>query len=154
MSKSLELRVPPLALLVVFAVAMAALAYALPAAQVEIPAKSLVAISLVVAGCIVAAAGVIAFRRHETTVNPLTPEQSSALVTTGIYRFSRNPMYLGFLLILAGWSVWLANWVAALLLPGFVVYMNKFQIEPEERVLKEKFAPQFAGYAKGVRRWL
>ena len=63
-------------------------------------------------------------------------------------------MYLGFLLILAGWSVWLANWVAALLLPVFVVYMNKFQIEPEERVLKEKFAPQFASYAKGVRRWL
>lgn len=152
--RSLELRVPPLVLLAAFAVGMAIAAYALPAAKVDIPGKSVVVTAFAGAGLLVAVAGVVAFRRSKTTVNPLTPDQSSSLVTTGIYHFSRNPMYLGFLLILAGWSVWLANWVAALLLPAFVVYMNKFQIEPEERVLQEKFAPQFASYAKGVRRWL
>jgi protein-S-isoprenylcysteine O-methyltransferase Ste14 len=152
--RSLELRIPPLALLAACAIGMTVAAYALPAARVDVPAKPFLAIAFASAGVMVAVAGVVAFRRSKTTVNPLTPDQSSSLVTTGIYHFSRNPMYLGFLLILAGWSVWLANWAAALFLPAFVVYMNKFQIEPEERVLKEKFGPQFAGYAKGVRRWL
>jgi protein-S-isoprenylcysteine O-methyltransferase Ste14 len=154
MTPDLELRVPPLAVLAALAVGMAIAAYALPTAQINIPAKLFLAAAFAAAGVVVAVAGVLAFRRSQTTVNQLTPDQSSALVTTGIYRYSRNPMYLGFLLILVGWSVWLANWAAALLLPVFVAYMNRFQIEPEERVLKEKFGPVFARYAQDVRRWL
>jgi protein-S-isoprenylcysteine O-methyltransferase Ste14 len=63
-------------------------------------------------------------------------------------------MYLGFLLVLAGWCVYLTNWASALLLPAFVAYMNRFQIQPEERALSARFGHQFAGYAKTVRRWL
>jgi protein-S-isoprenylcysteine O-methyltransferase Ste14 len=84
----------------------------------------------------------------------VTPQQSSSLVATGIYRFSRNPMYPGFLLALLGWSVYLANWIAALLLPVFVVYMNRFQIQPEGRALLQKFGAQFSEYAAAVRRSL
>jgi len=149
----LELRVPPVALTLVFAASMAAIAYLVPAAF-SLPARTLLGACLALAGGVVALAGVVAFRRHATTVNPFTPEQSSSLVATGVYRFSRNPMYLGFLLALLGWCLFLANWVAALLLPLFVAYMNRFQIGPEERALAQRFGPQFTAYAKGVRRWL
>ena len=151
--RSLELRIPPVALLIIFAAVMAVLAYAVPA-SVSVPERLTVAVVLVVAGALVALAGVVAFRRHKTTVNPFTPEQSSSLVATGIYRFSRNPMYLGFMLALVGWCAYLANWVSALLLPVFVAYLNRFQIQPEERALKERFGQQFLAYSQSVRRWL
>lgn len=149
----LELRIPPVALVVIFAAAMAALAYAAPA-EILVPGKLLVAVVLVLAGALVSLAGVVAFRRQKTTVNPFTPEQSSSLVGAGIYRFSRNPMYLGFFLALLGWCFYLANWASALLLPVFVAYMNKFQIQPEERALSERFGPEFVAYSRSVRRWL
>jgi protein-S-isoprenylcysteine O-methyltransferase Ste14 len=151
--RTLELRIPPLALVAIVAAGMAILAYAAPASA-EVPARLVVALALVLAGALVAAAGVVAFRRHKTTVNPFTPDQSSSLVTMGVYRFSRNPMYLGFLLALAGWAVYLASWPAALWLPAFVLYMNRFQIQPEERALLERFGQQFVTYSKTTRRWL
>lgn len=150
---SLELRIPPVAVVAIFAALMASVAVMVPAALV-IPARLPLAAALVVAGALVALAGVAAFRRHQTTVNPLAPQQASSLVSSGIYRVSRNPMYVGFLLALAGWGVFLSNWAAALLLPMFVVYMNRFQIAPEERALREKFGPAFSAYASTVRRWL
>jgi protein-S-isoprenylcysteine O-methyltransferase Ste14 len=133
---------------------MAAIAHGLPGATVFIPARLPLAIGFVVAGGFVALAGVHAFRQNRTTVNPLTPEQSSSLVTSGVYRFSRNPMYLGFLLALAGWCVYLGNWASALLLPVFVACINRFQIAPEERALRAQFGPRFTMYASTVRRWL
>lgn len=151
--QSIELRVPPVVVVIVFGAAMAALAWAVPA-PVPLPARYAVAALLGGAGVSVALAGVAAFRRHRTTVNPLTPGQSSALVASGIYRHTRNPMYLGFLLVLLGWWACLANWAPTLLLPAFVVYMNRFQIEPEERALAQKFPAQFAAYSKSVRRWV
>lgn len=132
---------------------MAGIAYLLPAA-VPVPARRIVAALLVLAGVLVAVAGLLAFRRQKTTVNPFTPGLSSSLVAMGIYRFSRNPMYLGFLLVLLGWCAYLANWVSALLLPAFVAYMNRFQILPEERALTERFGSQFLAYCGSVRRWL
>lgn len=149
----LELRIPPAALVIIFGAGMAAIAYAIPA-PLDIPGKTSVAIVLVLMGALVALAGVMAFRRHKTTVNPLAPEQSTSLVATGVYRFSRNPMYLGFLLVLIGWCVYLASWASTLMLPAFMVYMNRFQIQPEERALANKFGQQFSRYSNSVRRWL
>lgn len=134
---------------------MAALAYAVPATvPVPLPARLGVAVFFALLGALVALAGVVAFRRHKTTVNPFTPEQSTSLVATGIYRLSRNPMYLGLLLALVGWSAYLANWASALVLPAFVAYMNRFQIQPEERALTERFGSRFLAYSRTVRRWL
>jgi len=113
-----------------------------------------IALALVALGGAVAFAGVIAFREKRTTVNPLTPGASSLVVSSGVYRVSRNPMYLGFLLALAGWAVYLSNAGAAMLLPVFVAYMTQFQIKPEERALLAKFGPGFAQYLSRVRRWL
>ncbi|MFP3361477.1 isoprenylcysteine carboxylmethyltransferase family protein, partial [Planococcus sp. SIMBA_143] len=74
-------------------------------------------------------------------------------VVSGIYRFTRNPMYLGFLLALAGWGVWLASLPALLWLGVYILFINRYQIIPEERILEEKFGPSFIAYRKQVRRW-
>ncbi|MFG6447937.1 methyltransferase family protein [Roseateles sp. BYS180W] len=132
---------------------MAVLAHTLPGV-VALPAKNAVALMLVLLGGVAAVAGVLAFGRHHTTVNPLRPDQSSTLVASGVYRLSRNPMYLGFLLVLAGWAVYLASVAAALMLPAFVIYMNRFQIAPEERALATLFGPEFETYKATTRRWL
>src|SRR5512134_1559904 len=133
---------------------MLGLAYAAPGLSLSPAAAPVIALALVASGATVACAGVIAFRQKRTTVNPLTPAASSSVVSSGVYRFSRNPMYLGFLLALAGWAVYLSNVAAALLLPAFVAYMSQYQIKPEERALLAKFGSEFAQYMSQVRRWL
>lgn len=156
----LELHVPPLLLVVIVAAAMFGVAVAWPSATLAIPAfagfavRLPIALALAALGGLVALAGAWAFRRHRTTVNPMTPERASALVTTGVYRHTRNPMYVGFVLLLAGWCVYLAHAGAALLLPAFAVYLNRYQIAPEERALAAKFGAEFERYAARVRRWL
>ena len=150
----LELKIPPLIVWLLFAGAMLGVAYAAPRLSFGLAGSSAVALALVALGVAVALAGVIAFRDKRTTVNPLTPSASSSVVSSGVYRVSRNPMYLGFLLALAGWAVYLSNVVAALLVPAFVAYMNQYQIKPEERALLAKFGSEFAQYMARVRRWL
>jgi protein-S-isoprenylcysteine O-methyltransferase Ste14 len=97
--------------------------------------------------------GVLTFRRAKTTVNPTTPAAASALVRTGVFRFTRNPMYLGLLLCLVAWAIFLSSVLALLSAPLFVVYMNRFQIAPEERALAALFGDSFAAYKRDVRRW-
>jgi len=152
--RSLELKLPPPVVAAAVAAAMAAAAYVLPAADLALPQRAKLAALLAAAGVLVAAAGVLGFHRHRTTVNPHTPERSTALVTSGIYRYTRNPMYLGLLLVLVGWAAWLANAASLPLLPVFVLYLNRYQIAPEERVLGERFGPAFSDYRAAVRRWL
>lgn len=150
----LELKIPPLLVWLVIAGAMFGVAYSAPSLSFTLPGSSAIALALVALGGAVAIAGVIAFRDKRTTVNPLTPSASSSVVSGGVYRVSRNPMYLGFLLALAGWAVYLSNAGAALLLPAFVAYMTQYQIRPEERALLAKFGSEYAQYASRVRRWL
>ena len=98
--------------------------------------------------------GVFAFRKSETTINPLKPEQASSLVLTGIYQKTRNPMYLGMLLILSALAIFLGSAVAFIGLPLFVLFMNKFQILPEEKALRNLFGQEFSDYLLSVRRWI
>jgi protein-S-isoprenylcysteine O-methyltransferase Ste14 len=112
------------------------------------------AASLVIIGCASCLAGVVSFKLAKTTVNPNKPEQASKLVTSGIYRISRNPMYLGFAFILAGWGVWLSSVWAMLGVVGFIGYLTLFQIMPEERALSKLFGDEFTAYKARVRRWL
>lgn len=151
--QALELRIPPLAVVLIAASLMALIAYLVPIG-VPIPAAELLAGVFVLTGALIAAAGVVAFRRNETTVNPFTPERSSSLVASGIYRYTRNPMYLGFFLALVGWAALLSNLLALMLLPVFIVYMNRFQIQPEERALEQHFDAAYRTYIHQVRRWL
>lgn len=112
------------------------------------------ALALVAIGQSISISGILLFRRVGTTVNPFKPGASSSLVTDGVYRFTRNPMYIGLLLTLLGWAAFLSSPPALLYLAVFVLYMNRFQIEPEERVLSSLFGADYAAYQTRVRRWL
>lgn len=151
---SLELKVPPLAQVAVFAGLMWLAARAVPALAFTFPGQTAAALLLVAAGGLVAAAGVVAFRRARTTVDPRDPGKSTELVSAGIYRASRNPMYLGFLLALAGWGVFLGNALGLAALPLFIAAMNRLQIAPEERALRARFGESYMRYEREVRRWL
>lgn len=151
---SLELKVPPIAVMIVFAVVMAGVAKLLPGFSFGFPGRLGIAISLTLAGVSIILAGILAFRQHRTTINPIKPETATAIVTTGIYRFTRNPMYVGFVFMLAGWTAFLVNLGAVLVLPICVVYLTQFQIKPEERTLQKKFGKPFTDYMDRVRRWV
>ncbi|MDG5977877.1 isoprenylcysteine carboxyl methyltransferase [Hydrogenophaga taeniospiralis CCUG 15921] len=151
---ALELKIPPVALALLVGAAMWGVAVWVPGQAGPLPRLPAVALLLVLAGALVAVLGVASFRRAKTTVNPTTPGAASALVDSGIYRYSRNPMYLGLLLVLSGWGLWLAHALALLGLPAFVVYMNRFQIAPEERALTAVFGDAFTAYRQKVRRWI
>lgn len=129
-------------------------ARAIPDLFIAFPWSGTIAVGMVVVGVGIAAVGVISFRRAGTSVNPLQPAKVSTLVVTGVYRMSRNPMYLGMLLCLLGWAVFLSNLIAFLFLPPFVMFMNRWQIRPEEEALASRFGPEFAAYKNRTRRWL
>ncbi|MGQ0525535.1 MAG: methyltransferase family protein [Betaproteobacteria bacterium] len=152
--QSLELKIPPLLVWLIIAGAMLGMAHYVPSLSFTLAGSTAIALTLVALGGMLAFAGVIAFRDRHATVNPLTPSASSSVVSNGVYRFSRNPMYLGFLVALTGWAAYLSNAGAALLLPVFVAYMTQYQVKPEERALLAKFGPEFAQYMSRVRRWL
>jgi protein-S-isoprenylcysteine O-methyltransferase Ste14 len=100
------------------------------------------------------AATVFEFWKHRTTINPMKPSSTSRLVTTGILKFSRNPIYLGDVLLLVAWALWLHSVIALITLVPFVAYLTKFQIQPEEAALRAKFANQYIDYSALVRRWI
>lgn len=152
--QTLELKIPPVVLVVLFALAMWLVAQWLPPMALPAVWGQVLAVVLAGAGIAVAFAGVLAFRRADTTVNPRVPQQTSSLVIKGIYRYSRNPMYLGFLLLLTALACYLTNVAALAMLPLFVLYMNRLQIIPEERYLLEKFGTEYQDYLQQVRRWL
>ncbi|HWJ07114.1 MAG TPA: isoprenylcysteine carboxylmethyltransferase family protein [Steroidobacteraceae bacterium] len=151
---ALELKLPPAVVLLLVAFGMWLLGRVGPPLPLTDGVRALLAAGLLAAGIAVAAAGVVTFRRARTTVNPMQPDRVSSMVTDGIYRHSRNPMYLGMLLVLAAWAAWLASVPALLGLPVFVLYLTRFQIVPEERVLAQRFAVQYADYARSTRRWI
>lgn len=150
----LELRLPPLALVIILAGAMWLLVAVNPALAIALPAAFAVATVCALAGTAVALLGVYAFKLARTTVDPRSPDKSETLVIAGIYRLSRNPMYLGFLLILLGFACYLQHMLPFLLLPLFMLYINRFQIRPEERYMQQKFAADFNAYCAKVPRWL
>ncbi|HDR0996166.1 TPA: isoprenylcysteine carboxylmethyltransferase family protein [Pasteurella multocida] len=94
------------------------------------------------------------FWQAKTTVDPIRLEKSSALVVSGIYQFSRNPMYLSLALLLLAWGLWLASLSAVLFLVVFVFCITQFQIKPEERQLEKLFGDAYLDYKQKVRRWL
>jgi protein-S-isoprenylcysteine O-methyltransferase Ste14 len=120
----------------------------------DIPWRSVLAVALSSAGAAFALAGVLAFRRANTTVNPTKPEATSTIIASGVYGVSRNPMYVGLLFVLTGWAFFLSHALNFLFLPAFVAYMNRFQIAPEERALSALFGREYAIYMRSVRRWL
>ena len=147
----LSLRVPPVALSALFAAAMWFLPDVL---MIKTPGGWVVAIVLATLGGAFCIAGVLAFRQAKTTVNPVNPETSTALVVHGVFRLTRNPMYLGFAFLLLAFAVWLGKMSAMLLVPLFMAYLQRFQIRLEEDALHMRFGASFDTYRHQVRRWL
>ena len=151
---NLQLRIPPLAVVALAGGLGWITARIVPGLSFEFSGRAEVAATLGLLGVACSVLGVAAFRLARTTVNPTTPDATTALVVSGIYRVTRNPMYLGFLLLLLAEMVWLANPVALLVAPAFVLYLNRFQIAPEEIALRSRFGAEFNAYAAQVRRWI
>ena len=125
-----------------------------PLTRIDFPGLALVSLSLMLAGLGAAVAGVLAFRRHRTTVDPREPGKASSLVTSGIYGVTRNPMYLGMALIVTGFGLGTNSLIALSLAPVFVLALTKFQIEPEEAAMRRLFGEAYDAYAARVPRWL
>jgi protein-S-isoprenylcysteine O-methyltransferase Ste14 len=147
------LRIPPLIVAGLAAALIWGIAWILPSLSINIPLRFWIVAAFVLSGCAVAIWAIVSFRHAKTTVNPLNPEAASRLLVHGIYQYSRNPMYLGMLLTLAGWCVYHANVAAVVVLPCFVVYINQFQIRPEEGILGQKFGAAYQAYLTRVSRW-
>lgn len=151
---TLELKVPP----PVVALLMAAALWPLSSLALVLDVPSFIRITLAVLiallGGAFSLAGVISFRRAKTTVNPMKPEKASSLVTSGVYAITRNPIYVGLLLVLVAWAVFLSSVVALAGPVAFLLYIGRFQIAPEERILSKMFGPEFIEYQARVRRWL
>lgn len=146
--------IPPPLLALVCGVLMWLIARKAGLPSFDFPGRAPIASALAGAGLLIDLVSVVAFIRARTTVNPLAPARTSALVIDGLYRVSRNPMYLGMLFVLVGWAAWLAT-PAALIGPAlFVVLIDHMQIIPEERALEEKFGDEYLAYKKRVRRWI
>ena len=152
--KALELKVPPPVVGLLVAAAMWGVSSWPPVLPLAPGLRLVLAGAVALVGLAFDVLGLIAFRQARTTINPLRPGNTSVLVTSGIYRFTRNPMYVGLACLLTAWAVYLgALWpfFGPLL---FVAYINRFQIGPEERVMRGKFGEEYAAYAARVRRWL
>lgn len=150
----LELKIPPPAQWLVAVVLAIVLARVFPAWTFAFAGHRALAIVLALAGVASGLAGVFAFRQARTTIDPHRPGEARAIVRTGIYRFTRNPMYLGLLLTLLGVAAWLAHPLALVCAAAFVATLTRLQIKPEERILKELFGAPYQDYLRRVRRWL
>lgn len=150
----LELKVPPDVVWLAVAALMWLAAVLARRLTVEVPLRLWVAVVLTACGVALIVAARVALARAHTTWAPTAPERTSSLVTGGVYRFTRNPIYLGMLLVLLAWAAVLANLLALALVAVFVAYMDRFQIGPEEAALSARLGEGYRDYRAQVRRWV
>ncbi len=152
--KRLELKIPPPLLCMISILFMYAIDVFFPLFVITLPLVNLVLFSC----CLIAGyfflSGVYEFKKAKTTVHPIKVEKASTVVNSGVYRFTRNPMYFALLLLLIGYGYWQQNLLSFLVCIGFVAYINQFQIKPEERFLEQKFGEAYIKYKTQVKRWI
>ena len=154
MMRSLENRIPPPVVGALVAALMWSISGLGPRLPITPGASYLLAALFAVAGVTFDLLGILAFRASRTTINPLKPERASALVTGGVYRVTRNPMYVGLALLLLAWASYLSALLPFVGPVVLVLWITRFQIRPEERVLQGIFGEAYSSYAARVRRWL
>ncbi|RYF45497.1 MAG: isoprenylcysteine carboxylmethyltransferase family protein [Comamonadaceae bacterium] len=154
--RALELKIPPPVVALLIAAGMWLLSSAFQPSSLSLGVRIAWGVGLAAMGQAISVSGMVAFRRARTTINPLNPGAATFLVQAGIYRYTRNPMYVGLLLSLAGWAAYLGQVLPVVGLPFFVWYITQFQIKPEERILAAMFGAEFTEfteYLSKVRRW-
>ena len=152
--QALEHRIPPPVVGATIAAAMWLLSQLPPQLPLPQTVKWVLVGFLALVGVTFDLLGVLAFLRSRTTINPLQPGKASTLVTSGVYAITRNPMYVGMALLLTAWALHLSSlwpFVGPLL---FMLYIGRFQIVPEERILRKLFGQEYSAYAARVGRWL
>ncbi len=149
----MKLKVPPVVVFIVFGGLMYVLAIFLPVGDFDFFGKYYLFMFLILMAFGIGTVALFHFIKANTTVDPAAPSKASSLVHDGLYRFSRNPMYLALLLLLLAWGIWLGNAFNTLLAAAFVGYINKFQIKPEEEALRTLFGKEYQRYCGNVRRW-
>ena len=122
--------------------------------KIEVKNEFIFGSFMIISGLIIILSAIILFKKYQTTITPLNPSNATKLITDGIYKFSRNPMYLGLLLVLLGISTILNPIGGLFLIPLFILYLNFFQIIPEENAMVDLFKDEFLDYKKNVRRWI
>lgn len=150
----LETKIPPPIVMVLLGIAAWAAARLLPVFTYDLPFRAFAAGTLAFVGLALNVVPKLAFREAGTTANPLQPASTTRLVTSGLYRYTRNPMYLGHSIVLLAWALYLHNLLVFLSVPMFMLYVTWFQIRPEERLLSERFPDAYAAYRTQVPRWL
>ena len=148
----METKIPPPIVTLMFGLAIFFSREMLPV--VEIQHSSYLGIFLLLMGFFILISAVRLFRKYNTTVNPLSPNQATKLVTDGIFKYTRNPMYLGMAFILGSIAVFFNLLGGIILVPIFCAYITKFQIIPEERAMSDLFSDDFDKYIKETRRWV
>jgi len=152
--KRLELLIPPPVIMLLVGLLMWWMSIMFPGLAFDWLYGDAAAVIVGLLGMAVSLNAVLAFRRAGTTADPRRTTATRVLVSSGIYRYSRNPMYVGVLLMLLAWGIYLGNVLSILCAPIFIVYITRFQIIPEERMLHDKFGNEFLAYKNRVRRWL
>ena len=152
--KVLENRIPPPLVGLLIGLGIWGLSTVTPVILLTNTIKSVLVIGFVSLGIFFDLAGIISFRRAKTTVNPLKPNTASSLVTSGIYQVTRNPMYVGFVAFLLALASFLGSAWGLILIPVYILYIQHFQISPEERALTALFKEEFIQYKAKVRPWL
>ncbi|BFM18196.1 isoprenylcysteine carboxylmethyltransferase family protein [Maricurvus nonylphenolicus] len=153
----LENKIPPPLVMVISAAAMWLIAANTPVAFLATLSSSLywgLIFLLFISGLGIGLGGMLSFKHAQTTINPLKPESASNLVSSGIFQYTRNPMYISLTLMLCSWGVYLQSAWAWILVPVFMLYITRCQIIPEERAMQQLFGEEFEQYKMRVRRWL
>ncbi|HLR25169.1 MAG TPA: isoprenylcysteine carboxylmethyltransferase family protein [Fodinibius sp.] len=150
----LKLKIPPAVVWFVVVLLMWGIDRLIPLEWLSGGFRICIAAAAAVAGGLLGLLGILSFYRQSTTINPHKPEHTGSLVTEGVYRFSRNPMYLGLLFALVAVAIYLGNPVTAVGWILFVGYMNRFQIRPEEQMMTQKFGKAYQQYQEKVNRWI
>lgn len=150
----MKLKVPPGIIAAVCAILMWVIYKYLSWSNLHFSFPLWIPVSIAAVGGLFGLVGLIQFYTYQTSIDPHKPDKATALVSSGIYRFSRNPMYLGLLVTLIAWGIHLGSSFSFLILPLFVWYMNRFQIKPEEEILEQQFGTGYRSYKKNVRRWI
>ena len=150
----LQLKIPPPVYLLAFVGMMWLVARVLPVVDLIASPWNRLGLGLIAVAVLIDFWSLGLFFRAHTTFNPIHPERTQTLVTAGTYRYTRNPMYVGMLIILTGWCIYLGSLGAFALLPVFVWVLTHQQIVPEEQVLAQKFGQAYTDYQRRVPRWL
>ena len=152
--QKLETKIPPVVVFMIAALLIWLVSKYTPTIDLPTEIRWVIILSFLLFGAVMGLSGVFSFLKEKTTVNPIEPEKATSLVDSGVYKISRNPMYLALALVLIAFSVYLKSLWSLIIVLLFMVYMTRFQIFPEERAMIKLFGEEYADYMKRVRRWI